>query len=247
MTLYKRSWDNGGQQISISMQNFLNAVKPISTDLLQNSIVQNTRDTNLGHISYLTITKYPKTYPCMYEMYLCENQRESQPCYYGTGTHYSKSHKCWCISDILTVFFQHVGEATNKESIKAPHFWPCVMGIHCWPLYVPQKGTVIHKAFPCNDADMLQCRTSGVICHEVTNWPRFVMGKTHRVCQQSCVLDPIVQSFSYYSNLHYGGNGFPSIWRKKKVSQVAKFQMIKHTHAEYKSLLLLLVFCSEYT
>ena len=41
-----------------------------------------------------------------------------------------------------------------KGNIKAPNDRPFVMGIHRWPLDALQKGTVIRKAFPCNDVTM---------------------------------------------------------------------------------------------
>ena len=47
-----------------------------------------------------------------------------------------------------------VCSGTNKENIKAPHYWPFVRRIQWWLLDSPHKGPLMQKSFPYHDVIM---------------------------------------------------------------------------------------------
>ena len=64
------------------------------------------------------------------------------------------------ISDTSTVCPTAQQLANLKETTRATHHWPDVIGIHRWPKDFLHKGPVIQKTFPCNYAYM--CKWYGV-------------------------------------------------------------------------------------
>ena len=53
----------------------------------------------------------------------------------------------WYLKSLATPLFgQQFVHTDNKESIKVPHYWPIVRGIHIWPL--PMTSNVKAPQYP---------------------------------------------------------------------------------------------------
>ena len=63
---------------------------------------------------------------------------------------YHGSDVTWALRRLRSRSFDWMFKS-NKGNVRAPHYWPFVMGIHSWLMDSPHKGPVMLSAFPCHD------------------------------------------------------------------------------------------------